>query len=71
MVVRGSWDNWKDELDLVKVSNFDPKISTWVGSKPLQVGQEFEYKYIVDGVWQDPKDKQYNKNSNHTVFVHG
>lgn len=50
VAIRGSWDNWTDDIMLKKVkNNYSGLLEFYVNLK-IEPG-EYQFKFIVDGVW--------------------
>ena len=52
--ISGSWDNWKEKIEL----KYDPLNNRWKCIKSLQKGKKFLYKYILDGNWAINKNER-------------
>ena len=61
--ISGSFNGWKDNFKLVNVQD-----NVYTTVVPLPQGV-YEYRYLVDGKWYDPIDKEYNERGNHIVVV--
>ncbi|WP_289043104.1 isoamylase early set domain-containing protein [uncultured Olleya sp.] len=49
VVVAGNWNNWNTKAEpLKKLKN-----GTFKGTVNLESGQAYEFKYVVDGQWQN------------------
>ena len=49
VAIKGSWDNWKDQIALKKVKNNQNNYSFYVTLK-ISPGN-YQFKFIVDGAW--------------------
>lgn len=72
VAIRGSWDNWKQEIMLKKVkNNFSGFMEFYVTLK-IAPG-DYEFKFIVDGHWVTnpnyPTIKSSDGNENNLLFV--
>ena len=52
--ISGSWDNWKEKIEL----KYDPLNNRWKCIKSLPKGKKFLYKYILDGNWAVNKNEK-------------
>ncbi|PIB33786.1 glycoside hydrolase [Gaetbulibacter sp. 5U11] len=49
VTVAGNWNEWNTEVEpLKKLKN-----GTFKGTVNLEAGQDYEFKYIVDGQWEN------------------
>lgn len=49
VTVAGNWNEWNTEVEpLKKLKN-----GTFKGTVNLEAGQAYEFKYVVDGQWQN------------------
>ncbi|WP_397364814.1 isoamylase early set domain-containing protein [Olleya sp. R77988] len=49
VAVAGNWNNWNTKAEpLKKLKN-----GTFKGTVNLEAGQAYEFKYVVDGEWQN------------------
>ena len=51
--ISGSWDNWKEKIEL----KYDPLNNRWKCIKSLQKGKKYLYKYLLDGNWTINKNE--------------
>ena len=52
--ISGSWDNWKEKIEL----KYDPLNNRWKCIKSLPKGKKFLYKYLLDGNWTVNKNER-------------
>ena len=52
--ISGSWDNWKEKIEL----KYDPLNNRWKCIKSLQKGKKYLYKYLLDGNWAINKNEK-------------
>jgi len=61
----GSWDNWTKQIEMTKDGNM---FRTSLRLKAPMAGSEYEYKFLVDGVWcydiEKPMRADQNGNMN-------